>query len=193
VTETSDELFDGANGWQTMSGRISFTPGAEDSSAACRTNFLAAWRRPAALKRFAIVIGVFAVLGASFGWFNEQDMIAALIVAWGAALYAVVLLLLIMGITFLLLPRRTRKLFAQQRSIQRRFDYGWSDEGLEASSDLGSVRRGWREFHGWRRGPSAFLIYHNDQLFEFLPLRAMTGEEAEDLHATLTRVGPPLF
>ena len=176
-----------------MSGRISFTPEAEDTTAACRTNLLAAWRRPAALKRFAIIIGVFAVLGALFGWFNERDMIAALIVAAGAALYAAVLLLMILGTTFLLLPRRTRKLFAQQRSIQRQFDYGWSDEGLEASSDAGNTKRGWQEFHGWRRGPSAFLIYHNDQLFEFLPLRAMTGEEAEDLHATLTRCGPPIF
>lgn len=176
-----------------MSGRISFTPDADDYVAACRANFLVAWRRPLVLRRFAIVVSVFTVLGAAFGWYTEREIVPTLIVAAGAGLYAALLLSLIMGITLLLLPRRTRKLFAQQRSIHRRFDYGWSDEGLEASSDLGNIRRGWDEFHGWRRVPSAFLIYHNTQMFEFLPLRAMTGEQAEDLRATMIRSGPPLF
>ena len=176
-----------------MSGMIGFTPDPDDYVAACRANFLAAWRRPSALKRYAIGIGVTAVLGGAFGWFAEREIVPALIVATGAGLYMALLLLVILGLTFLLLPRRARKLFAQQRSIHRRFEYRWSEDGLESSSDLGSVTRAWSDFHGWRRAPSTFLLYHNAQMFEFLPIRVMTGEQAEDLHATLARFGPPAF
>lgn len=77
----------------------------------------------------------------------------------------------------LVLPRRSRRVFAQQKNLQRPVTMHWDSEELRWSSADGSGKTCWVDFVKWRRNDRVLLLYHSDLLFQLLPMRAFTSEE----------------
>jgi hypothetical protein len=94
------------------------------------------------------------------------------------------------GLGFLLLPRRARKLFRQQRTLHHEMSFSWSDGGSEWRRGSSVTDTPWADYHRWMETPETFLLYVNDILFHFVPKRALDSVQADDLRATLAAQGP---
>ena len=74
------------------------------------------------------------------------------------------------------LPRSARRLFSQQKNLQRPIGFTWDRQGLGWISENGSGRIPWDDFIKWRQNERVVLLYHSDLLFQMLPKRAFTEE-----------------
>ena len=173
-----------------MPGEVTFQPTEADYISAVRANFLCALRRPRALRNFAIITALGGIAGVAIGLLDGLDGVLAGLA--GSAYGAVVWASICLG-TLLLVPRRSARLFRQQRSIHRIFTYRWSDDGLECAFEANHLRTPWSEFSGYRDTGTAMLLYTNDSIFQFLPHRALDGEASRDLRDTVARMAVPRY
>lgn len=80
-----------------------------------------------------------------------------------------------------ILPRRARKLFAQQKNLQRPLRFGWDEQGLAWVNESGSGKTAWSDYLKWRENDRVFLLYLSDAMFQMLPKRAFA--DSERLHS----------
>ncbi|MCP3734120.1 YcxB family protein [Sphingomonas sp. RP10(2022)] len=99
-------------------------------------------------------------------------------------------LALLIGLTWLLLPRRARRLYRQNRLLQRQVTARWSDAGLEWETSSGHTRLGWDDVHAWQSDTRVTLVYLTDLLFRMIPAHALDSDARQDLVATLARHAP---
>jgi hypothetical protein len=172
-----------------MAGQARFRPDATDYVAATRAAWLdSLWSRRFAV-RIALIVAIATAVGtvifaqdADFGTMvSAIAVIGAGVLAWLAA---------VLGLSFLLIPRRSRKLFQQQRTLARDFDVEWTDQHLAFQSDISSSTIAWPDYYKWREGRDTFLFYLNERLNHFLPKRALTPEQIIDLRNTAATFGP---
>ena len=95
----------------------------------------------------------------------------------------------IFGINAFLLARRTRRLFDQQRSLHGKMIAEWNEAGLQLASPNGSGIHEWSDFIKWAESKTMLLFYQNDMLFNLVPKRALTAEQAEDIKTALRAQG----
>lgn len=89
------------------------------------------------------------------------------------------------------LPRRARRLFAQQKNLQRPATFSWDGEGLAWSNANGSGKTAWTDYVKWRQNERLFLLYHSDVMFQMLPKRAFQGaEQLQSFAAELEQITP---
>jgi hypothetical protein len=132
-------------------------------------DYLAAQRLHRRLKvRRHFIFGVAAIaIGILLLIFSDylDDLLSYLIIAGGLGAF------LGEAINAWYIPRRTRKLHAQQKELHGTFTYSWDAQGLEANSVAGHTRRDWSIYHNVREDDHVVLLYHNDNLFEMIPKR----------------------
>ncbi|WP_295974907.1 YcxB family protein [uncultured Xanthomonas sp.] len=67
------------------------------------------------------------------------------------------------------MPRKVRRLYAQQAALRHRLTYRWDEAGLEVTWADGHVRRSWRDYVRCRENPQVLMLYQNDILFDLVP------------------------
>lgn len=67
------------------------------------------------------------------------------------------------------LPRKVRRLHAQQKDLASPFSYEWDEGHLTARGASGSARRPWSNYVKLKEDEHLFLLYHADNLFEMFP------------------------
>jgi hypothetical protein len=85
------------------------------------------------------------------------------------------------------LPRRSRRLFAQQKNLQRPLRFSWDEQGLAWVNESGSGRTAWSDYIKWRENERVFLLYLSDVMFQMLPKRAFA--DGERLRAFVDALG----
>ena len=163
-----------------MAGQIRFRPEAADYVAATRASWLKSLGSRRFAIRMAVILAIVIVIAVATTW-SEADFRATLlaIALIGGAGFA--WLATCLGLSFLLIPRRTRRLFLQQRTLHRDFDVEWTDDHLAYRSDTTTSTIAWPDYYKWLEGRSIFLFYLNEQLPHFVPKRALTAEQIIDL------------
>ncbi|MDV0438770.1 YcxB family protein [Xanthomonas sacchari] len=68
------------------------------------------------------------------------------------------------------MPRKLRRLYAQQATLRHRLTYRWDEAGLEVTWADGRVRRSWRDYVRCRENPQVLMLYQNDILFDLVPM-----------------------
>jgi hypothetical protein len=100
---------------------------------------------------------------------------------WGITLSILVAVGLVYLVQrFLLLPRRSRRIFGQQRNLQVPFRIEFSDVGVAARSETTISNHPWDHYLKWKEDPEYFLLYHSDVMFLILPKRFLDGSRASD-------------
>lgn len=166
-----------------MAGQVGYTLELADHVAAAR----AAWARSLRQRRFsvrltAISLGVL-VLGFGVGLFDGtlgSAMITGAL-AMGAAL---AWLFLVCGGTWLLIPRRVRRLFRQQTPLNDAKVVTWNDRGLHYRSAKGTSDLAWSDYHDWFENRGIFMFLINDQNYHIVPYRVLAENEIIDLRET---------
>ncbi|MFO3703619.1 YcxB family protein [Xanthomonas codiaei] len=64
------------------------------------------------------------------------------------------------------LPRRIKRLHAQQAALRHTYTFAWDETGLEITWADGRLRRPWSDYIRYRENDRVLLLYHNDRLFE---------------------------
>jgi hypothetical protein len=171
-----------------MAGEVTFTRGEADYIAAQRDYWAASLRQRKVMIRWGVIVLIAALFtGATFGW--GESLPAQLLWAAGGALYAIVLLGIVVLITHLVLPRRARHIYRQTHGHDRSTTVSWTDQGYSEEMEQGSARLDWRQFHCWCAARSAVLLYHNDLMYRYVPHIALTEAERVDLVDTIARSG----
>jgi hypothetical protein len=171
-----------------MGGELTFAWTEEEYVAAAKDFYLASLRTPRVRRRFVAITAIAAVIGASTAFLDHAPGRMPLLLlgfAAGGALY----LSLIYGLCYLTVPRRTRQLFRQQKTAGRSVRVAWTKDGVSIEASNGSSRVKWTELYQWAEGKNAFLLYHNDQLYNFVPRRLLPDQLAADLRGSLERNG----
>jgi len=174
-----------------MAAEVTFTPDADDYVAASRFHF----RRQIRSARFwlrMLVVAVVTALGvaAIFGVI-EGDLWVGVAVGLGGMAGGAAALAACLGVNWLLMPRRARRLIAQDRSFHQSTRVAWDADGIAWESASGSFRAGWSDHHRVAGDEAVTLFYANDQLFRLLPARALDATGRADLRATLEVARPP--
>lgn len=170
-----------------MAGQTRFRPDIADYIATTRAAWLGSlWSRRSATgiaMLFVIATTIVTAISANQGGvtFSDIAMIGAGVFAWLAAF---------LGLSFLLIPRRSRRLFLQQRTLACDFDVEWTDSHLVYRSDISGAAIAWPDYYKWREGRDVFLFYLNERLHHFVPKRALTPEQIVDLRHTAANFAP---
>lgn len=166
-----------------MRQSVGFELTASDLLAAYRAHCWAHFRRP----RFLVTYLIVAICYTALGWlFNERDTLSSLLAdAMVALLLAAVVMCLILGLTFGLLPRRVRRVFAQQKSLHGPAEVEWDDEEIKLSGATGLSRFAWHDFVKWHESSSTILLYQSDAMFNLLPKRAFSPEQIDTIRAAV--------
>lgn len=175
-----------------MAGEITFTPSEKDYADANRDWFRANLRRPRPWIALVLLVLFSAAIGGGVTWLdgNGEEVAATAI---GFALLGSFVFLLVYVATYLTLPRRTRRLYRQHKTLQQPWTYSWSEAGLGVDTANGRTLHPWPDFHRWLVGRRTVLLFVNDQLFFFLPRRLLDDSSVDELRslagaATVPRV-----
>jgi hypothetical protein len=110
----------------------------------------------------------FAFLGRHSADIGTRDWIAVGCVLYLALQFAV------------LLPRKWRKTFQQQKALREDTTFSVGDAGLEVKTASGHWTSPWDHYIAWREGKSAFLLYVSGSAFQPLPKRFFKSPAAID-------------
>jgi hypothetical protein len=176
-----------------VAGEVTFTLTEADYVAANRDWLRGVVLRRRTLVRYSIILAVcflIGVLGAGLYW-NQPGWSDRLIGGLAMIAYIILLIGVIIGSSYLLMPRRAGRLFRQQTAMQKPLGIAWSEDGLIYRSANGAGTYVWSDFHRWSDARSAILIYHTDNLFYIVPHYAIDAAQRAEIVNLLTRFGPP--
>ena len=91
------------------------------------------------------------------------------------------LLACILTTNYILLPARSRRAFRQLKALHNLTDINWSSERIRLQSAQGTSDFDWRDFVRLVQGRDVILLFQSDYLFNFIPMRAVSDEQARDL------------
>lgn len=171
-----------------MSGQIEIQLREQDLQEAMRLHY---GRRRG--KSFFIMVAFGVVIALVIIAIARVDDIAKMMTILGTMLvWCIVILALVLVLNrFILIPRLSRKAYAQQADLRRPMVYRWDDERFALTQTNGHWTRPWCEFVSWRRGEKVFLFYQSDYLFHLLPINVDTIDAITAIHHHLVAHAVP--
>ncbi len=171
---------------------VTFTPVAQDYVAMQRAVFARSLRSRRFLGRMAGLLTFAFVAGMVVLFVLEGDVTITSVAAIGTGIaggFAVVAIIICGG--WLLIPRRARRLFAQQRSLHHDMRLTLTPGGLKLATVRADSFYPWDELHGWQVSRDVLLIFSNDQIAYYIPRRALSDDQRAQAIAILTDAGVP--
>ncbi|MBL4858925.1 MAG: YcxB family protein [Erythrobacter sp.] len=158
---------------------VSFIPVEADLIAAYRLHFRTSLKWKRSVWSYALGGLVFALIGTLF---TEWDSAGAIMVgATLGFLFWSFVLACILAVNYILIPPRSRRAFRQMKTLQSQTDINWSPERIQLQSAQGSSDLDWRDLVRITHGRDVILLFQSDYLFNFIPKRALSDEQATDL------------
>ncbi len=172
---------------ESVAGEVTFQMTAADHIAASRDYFRRAISRPRAWRAPAIAVILLFGIGFAMGRFLDNGPLAYQFAMglWlaGCGLFALGLCYVL---SYLMIPRRARRLFAQQKALHKPVRFAWSPEGVVQSTANGEGRYAWDDLYRWDEGRSTILLYHTERMYAVLPHRILEDDLRRDLIDTLS-------
>ncbi|MBO9737986.1 YcxB family protein [Xanthomonas axonopodis pv. begoniae] len=137
-------------------------------------------------KRLLVFLAVLLLIGAGLLHLSgARALIGPVLIGGGGGGLIGLALLHVWG-----LPRRIKRLHAQQASLRHTYTYAWDENGLEITWADGHLRRPWSDYIRIRENDRVLLLYHNDRLFElFCPHWFADRAQFEAFRQLALRVG----
>jgi hypothetical protein len=82
---------------------------------------------------------------------------------------------------------RARRVFQQQKALQRPYRVSWSVQGVTIASDEGLTSTDWCDFHRYIEREDQFLLFLSDALFLMFPKRAFPNTDSSRQFGELVR------
>ncbi len=171
---------------------VTFTPVAEDYVAMQRAVFARAIRSRRFLGRLAGLLAFALMAGIAVLIVLDGDVTMESVEAIGSGIaIGFAFLAIIVGGTWLLIPRRARRLFEQQRSLHHEQHVTLKSDGFRLASVRADSFFPWNELPGWQVSRNILLIFSNDMMAYYIPRRAISDTQVSEAVAILTAAGVP--
>ncbi|RLA46153.1 MAG: hypothetical protein DRR42_18690 [Gammaproteobacteria bacterium] len=69
------------------------------------------------------------------------------------------------------LPWKTRRIYKQQKSLQRELTFKFDDEGVSASNENAQSLTPWEDYLKWKHNDQLILLYFSDCMYHMVPKR----------------------
>ncbi len=162
---------------------VTFTPSETDLIEANKLWLRTELRRRGNLLFFLCGAVIFAALASHIA--ADAGIRPRLLAIGGGVILWLAGVILILGVLRLQLPRRARKSFARNRVLHDAVKLSWSQDGLSFETERGHSQHDWDEFPKWAESEAVFIIFHADRLFHFIPKRALSVSESDELRSLL--------
>ena len=94
---------------------------------------------------------------------------------------------------FLFIPWNARRIFRQQKSMQREFTMRFDETGHYAKNETTESSTPWSDFPQWKENKHLFLIYISDPLFICLPKRLFAPGDSDRFRELIAEhIGEPV-
>lgn len=171
-----------------MTGSVTFTPSKADYIAATRVHLM----RQLTSRRFIVRMTIFGlglwIAVTLLGFVLDGELLGAAVIGLLSVMSGFAALGILIGGNILLLPRRSGRLYDQQKSLHRQTEFSWDETGTRWMSEAGDSRYPWDDYHRWTVTKNMVLLYLNDHFMHFIP-RHVLGAASEDLVATARDAG----
>lgn len=170
---------------------VTFTPSADDYVRLQRAMYLRQLRSRRFFTRIAVLVAVVVAAMMAFLIVTGERVEIAALIACGGAIGGLVGVAACVFVNWLFLPRRSRALFAQQRTLHHEHHTIFDAWGMRQHSPRADIALPWDEFPHWHLARDVLLIFSNDLLAYFIPRRAMSDDQLAQTVAILTAAGVP--
>ena len=86
---------------------------------------------------------------------------------------------------FVLIPKRIRKIYKQQKSLQSPYESNITEEAYGTVGVQGTARIPWTEFYKFKTGKNMILVYQSDAIYHIFPKRWFTDRQFAVFHSIL--------
>jgi hypothetical protein len=158
---------------------VTFEPCAEDLLAANRLIFkivLKTKRTQYGFLTGGLIAGALCAL-ASWIWSFDTPLRFAAI----GVIYWIFFITVVFGAVYLRLPRQSRTVYVQQKSLHGPSTVEWSDIGITFKSERGQSSFAWDDFTRIEVGDDVVVLRQSDALSNFIPRRALSAEQVKDI------------
>lgn len=162
----------------------SFVPIEADLIAAYRLHFWTSLKWKRTVWSYALGGPVFAFIGTLFTEWNSAGVI--MVGATLGFIFWSFLLTCILVVNYILIAPRSRRAFRQMKTLQSQTEINWSPERIQLQSAQSNSDLDWRDFVRIAQGRDVILLFQSDYLFNFIPKRALSDEQATDLAKSAT-------
>lgn len=174
-----------------MAGEVTYTNDLADHVSASKASFRWQIRRARFWIRLGIVVAILCIVIAAIGIISGDTPGEAIGPAIAAGVVGGAGGLVCVAISYLLLPRRVRRLRDQQRAFQGEQRVDWDDAGIRYVSLAWSAAIPWQDYYCRHETGAEFLLFLNEQVPHFVAKRFLDPAQVDDLRATLVAHGPP--
>nr|WP_295373786.1 YcxB family protein [uncultured Sphingosinicella sp.] len=157
----------------------SFMPDTADLIAANRLHFWSSLKSKRTVWSYVAGSLLFALIGTLFA--QRGGAWAVITGATLGFIFWSFLLACIFAMNYILIPARSRRVFRQLKALQSSTDINWSSERIQLQSAQGSSDFDWRDFVRIVQGRNVILLFQSDYMFNFIPRRAVSDEQARDI------------
>lgn len=86
------------------------------------------------------------------------------------------------------IPWNTRRVYRQQKALQRELSFGFDDAGVSISNENGQSMTPWSDYLKWKQNDQIILLYLSDCMYHMLPRRMFADSAGfESLEELLAR------
>lgn len=167
--------------------QLVFTLTLEDYIGANRLHWRASYKRPRTYRTWLWVMLFYGVLFLAIGQsFRPHDIAVAAIVAVAGGIGAMIVCGLI---GLLALPGRSRRLFAQQKTLHQEQRVSIEEDVIRFEGANFHLTHPWSDFPRWNESSRFILLYISDNAFHILPARALTVDARASTRQALEKAG----
>jgi len=152
-----------------------FNTSAEDLLAAYRLNMRTKLRTRRVQRNLllgGLAVGLLCIAAAWIWRFAPLPIAAAI-----GVVYWLLFIIAIFGAAYLRLPRQSRNIYAQQKSLHGTTTVEWDDRGITFKSPKRQSNFSWADFIGIEAGNDVVLLRQSDAVMNFIPTRALTKDQ----------------
>ncbi len=176
-----------------MSEKFSFTLTQQQYLNANKLYFWSSLRSAKSARSLGWLTGLYFIVGMIVMYFEQQLLDAAEIFRIAAIAFAgaFVVLFVCYLVAYLMLPRRTRKLFAQQRLLHLPQNFEITDNAILLESELYNTKVPYDLVFKWAENSAVMAVYHSDQTFQIFPKDIVPASAIDAIRANLIVAGRP--
>lgn len=160
---------------------VAFQPTAEDLLAANRLSFMTTVKSRRVAKSY--VLGSLAVGAGTACVFWAWQLGPIILGAAIGFVYWLIFFSLILLSGYLRLPRQVRRIYGQQKSLHDITTVDWSNDTISFASNRATSKFQWIEFVKIIKGRETIILRQSDVVMNFIPLRVLSVQQAEDIAA----------
>lgn len=158
---------------------ITFNTSAEDLLAVYRLTFRAKLKTKRAQRNLlmgGLVVGALCAAAAWIWPFAPLPVAAAIGVA-----YWLLFITAVFGAAYVRLPRQSRTIYAQQKSLHGKTTVEWDENSITFESVKGQSNFAWDDFIGIDARRDVILFRQSDAVTSFISTRSLTEDQVMDL------------